>query len=186
MARTHVFVLSMVALSCLALTTRANDGARHGLAPVTLQDAVGSKSTPNLHSPTKGNDMKSDFRAAAVRYQVKDVARSVAFYTNHLGFESKPQGGKAFAAVSNDTLTLWLSGPESSGARPMPDGRSQTPGGWNRLVLEVKDLPSLVVRLKKEGLRFRNEIEVGPGGKQIQVEDPDGNPVELFEPAPTR
>ena len=89
----------------------------------------------------------------------------------------------AFASVSNGSLTLYLSGPKSSGARPLPDGRKQEPGGWNRIVLEVDDLPSRVEAMKKAGLRFRNEIEKGPGGKQIQLEDPDGNPIELFEPA---
>src|SRR5262245_7596057 len=84
---------------------------------------------------------------------------------------------------ANENLTLYLSGPKSSGARPLPDGRKQEPGGWNRIVLEVDDLPSRVEAMKTAGLRFRNEIEKGPGGKQIQLEDPDGNPIELFEPA---
>jgi glyoxylase I family protein len=123
-------------------------------------------------------------RAAGVRYQVKDVDRSVEFYTRHLGFQLGQRAGTAFASVSNGNLTLWLSGPGSSGSRPLPEGRSQEPGGWNRIVLEVEDLPSCVSALKKAGLRFRNEIETGPGGQQIQLEDPDGNPVELFEPAP--
>jgi glyoxylase I family protein len=123
------------------------------------------------------------FRFTAVRYQVRDVDRSVAFYTQHLGFKLEQQAGPAFARVSNGNLVVWLSGPKSSGSRPMPDGRNQEPGGWNRVALEVDDLPSRVTALKKAGLRFRNEIEVGPGGKQIQLEDPDGNPVELFEPA---
>ena len=122
------------------------------------------------------------FRAAAVRYQVKDVDRSAAFYTQHLGFKIELQSGSAFAKVVNGALTLFLSGPQSSGSRPMPDGRQQEPGGWNRLVLEVDDLPACIAALKQRGLRFRNEMETGPGGKQIQLEDPDGNPVELFEP----
>jgi glyoxylase I family protein len=135
---------------------------------------------------------KAVFRTGAVRYQVKDVERSVAFYTRHLGFkEAGPFGGARverpagapFASVSNGSLTLWLSAPGSSGSRPMPDGRAQAPGGWNRIVLEVDDLPARVAELKKAGVRFRNEIEIGPGGKQIQLEDPDGNPVELFETA---
>ncbi len=120
---------------------------------------------------------------ASIRYLVKDVDRSIAFYTGYLGFKLVHQAGPAFASVSKDDLTLWLSGPQSSGARPMPDGRRPEPGGWNRLVLDVKDLPSRVAELKRKGLRFRNEIVVGPGGKQILVEDPDGNPVELFEAA---
>jgi len=120
---------------------------------------------------------------ASIRYLVKDVDRSIAFYTGQLGFKLVQQAGPAFASVSRDDLTLWLSGPQSSGARPMPDGRRPEPGGWNRLVLNVKDLPSRVAELKQKAVRFRNEIVVGPGGKQILVEDPDGNPVELFEPA---
>lgn len=126
---------------------------------------------------------KSVFRAGAVRYQVTNVSRAVAFYTEHLGFTLVGPQGPPFAKVSNGALSLWLSGPGSSGSRPLPDGRPQKPGGWNRLALEVDDLPALVTKMKKAGLRFRNEIEVGPGGKQIQLEDPDGNPVELFDPA---
>jgi glyoxylase I family protein len=89
----------------------------------------------------------------------------------------------AFGQVSMDGLKLILSGPGSSGSRPMPDGRQQEPGGWNRVLLQVQDLAALIAHLKASGLRFRNELEVGPGGKQIQIEDPDGNPIELFEPA---
>ncbi|MGV3720532.1 MAG: VOC family protein [Actinomycetota bacterium] len=126
---------------------------------------------------------KPVFRPAGVRYQVKGVARSVAFYTQHLGFKVERQAGTAFASVSNGPLTLWLSGPGSSGSRPLPGGQVQTPGGWNRIALEVDDLQSRVAELKQAGLHFRNAIEAGPGGKQIQLEDPDGNPVELFEPA---
>ena len=120
---------------------------------------------------------------ASIRYVVGDVDRAVAFYTQRLGFTLKQQMGPAFAYVSRDDLTLWLSGPQSSAARPMPDGRRPEPGGWNRLVLEVKDLPSRVAALKQAGVRFRNEVVVGPGGRQILAEDPDGNPVELFESA---
>ena len=129
------------------------------------------------------NEKQGDFRAVAARYQVKNVDRAVAFYTQQLGFKLEQQSAPAFARVSNGNLVLWLSGPTSSGSRPMPDGRTQEAGGWNRLVLEVEALPARVAAMKQAGLRFRNEIEVGPGGKQIQLEDPDGNPVELFEPA---
>jgi glyoxylase I family protein len=118
-----------------------------------------------------------------VRYQVTDVARSVEFYTKHLGFTLGHQQLPAFAAVSIENLTLLLSGPEASGSRPMRDGRRQEPGGWNRIVLRVKDLPARIQTLRVAGLPFRNEMEVGPGGRQIQLEDPDGNPIELFEPA---
>lgn len=118
-----------------------------------------------------------------VRYQVTDVARAVAFYTQHLGFTLGHQQLPAFASVSIGDAQLLLSGPGASGSRPMPDGQHQEPGGWNRVVLKVADLPSLIDKLRQAGLRFRNEMEAGPGGKQIQVEDPDGNPIELFEPA---
>jgi glyoxylase I family protein len=118
-----------------------------------------------------------------VRYQVKDVQRSIAFYTQTLGFNLDMQNMPAFGQVSIGDLKLILSGPGASGSRPMPDGRQQEPGGWNRVVLQVKDLSKRIAELKSQGLRFRNEMEVGPGGKQIQVEDPDGNPIELFEPA---
>lgn len=118
-----------------------------------------------------------------VRYQVADVRRSMAFYTQTLGFSSDQQHLPAFGQVSVGELKLILSGPGASGSRPMPDGREQQPGGWNRVILEVQDLPSRILELRKQGVRFRNEMEVGPGGKQVQVEDPDGNPIELFEPA---
>jgi glyoxylase I family protein len=118
-----------------------------------------------------------------VRYQVRDVSRSVAFYTDHLGFKLEHQQLPAFASISLGDFLILLSGPGASGSRPMPDGRQQQPGGWNRVVLRVTDLPSFIDALKKAGLPFRNAMEVGPGGKQIQVEDPDGNPIELFEPA---
>ena len=118
-----------------------------------------------------------------VRYQVKDVKRSVDFYTRQLGLKLDMQNLPAFAQVSVGNLKLILSGPGASGSRKMPDGREQEPGGWNRVILQVDDLPSVIERLKKSGLHFRNEMESGPGGKQIQLEDPDGNPIELFQPA---
>lgn len=118
-----------------------------------------------------------------VRYQVKDVQRSIAFYTESLGFNLDRQNLPAFGQVSIGDFKLILSGPGASGSRPMPDGAQQDPGGWNRVVLAVKDLPVRIGELKKQGVRFRNEMEVGPGGRQIQVEDPDGNPIELFESA---
>lgn len=118
-----------------------------------------------------------------VRYQVKDVNRSVAFYTERLGFKLDHQNPPAFAQVSIGNLKLILSGPGASGSRPMPDGHHQEPGGWNRVILHVTDLPDRIVALKEAGLHFRNQMEVGPGGRQIQLEDPDGNPLELFEPA---
>jgi len=119
---------------------------------------------------------------ATVRYLVTDVDRSVAFYVGLLGFEVVEQMGAAFARVRRDDLTLWLAGPQSSAARPMPDGRQPEPGGWNRFVIEVEDLAERVAALTAAGVRFRNTIVTGPGGKQVLAEDPDGNPIELFEP----
>jgi glyoxylase I family protein len=118
-----------------------------------------------------------------IRYQVTDVARAVAFYTQQLGFTVGHQQLPAFANVSLGETSILLSGPGASGSRPMPDGSPQTPGGWNRIVLRVTDLPECIARLRTAGVRLRNEMEAGPGGRQIQVEDPDGNPIELFEPA---
>lgn len=118
-----------------------------------------------------------------IRYQVKDVARSVTFYTEQLGFTLEHQQLPAFASVSLGDSQVLLSGPGASGSRPMPNGKHQEPGGWNRIVLRVSDLPGFIVALKSAGLPFRNEMETGPGGRQIQIEDPDGNPIELFEPA---
>jgi catechol 2,3-dioxygenase-like lactoylglutathione lyase family enzyme len=119
---------------------------------------------------------------ATVRYLVADVDRSVAFYVGQLGFEKVEQMGPAFARVRRDDLTLWLAGPQSSAARPMPDGRQPIPGGWNRFVMEVDDLAERVAALTAAGVAFRNAIVTGPGGMQILAEDPDGNPIELFEP----
>ena len=118
-----------------------------------------------------------------VRYQVSDVSRAIDFYTQRLGFKLEHKQLPAFAALSLGTLPLLLSGPGASGSRPLPNGEQQQPGGWNRIVLRVADLPALIETLNAAGVRFRNEMEVGPGGKQIQLLDPDGNPIELFEPA---
>ncbi len=118
-----------------------------------------------------------------VRYQVGDVARSIEFYTTHLGFALKHKHLPEFANVALGDVQLLLSGPGASGSRPMRGGQPQEPGGWNRIVLEVKGLPVLIDTLKRAGLRFRNDMESGPAGSQIQIEDPDGNPIELFEPS---
>ena len=120
---------------------------------------------------------------ATVRYLVTDVERSIAFYAKALKFKLDQSMVPAFARVSHGDLTLWLAGPQSSAARPMPDGRRPEPGGWNRFVVEVEDLVSRVAEMKQAGLRFRNDIVVGPGGKQILLQDPSGNVVELFQPA---
>ena len=117
-----------------------------------------------------------------VRYQVRDVSRSIDFYTRQLGFKLVQEHLPAFGEVSVGDLKLILSGPGASGSRAMPDGHKQDPGGWNRVILQVSDLEKRIETLKKAGLSFRNEMEAGPGGKQIQIEDPDGNPIELFEP----
>jgi glyoxylase I family protein len=139
-------------------------------------------------SSTAGTDPDGEKSAGivsvhGVRYQVSDVARAVAFYTDHLGFRLQHQHLPAFASVSCGDFVLLLSGPGASGSRPLPGGESQQPGGWNRVVLRVADLPARIDGLKNAGVKFRNEMETGPGGRQIQIEDPDGNPIELFEPA---
>ena len=131
-------------------------------------------------TPQQSRPWVPDAGAALVRYQVKDFERAIGFYTQRLGFQLVQKAGP-IAIVKRGDLHLLLSGPESSGSRPMPDGRRQQPGGWNRIVLYVEDLDSTIVGLRKAGSRFRNEVESGPGGKQIQVEDPDGNPIELHE-----
>jgi len=120
---------------------------------------------------------------ATIRYLVNDVKLSIEFYTKHFGFELSQQMGPAFAIVSKDDLNVWLSGPQASAARPMPDGRQPEAGGWNRFVIEVDDIESLVASMKSAGLLFRNDIVTGPGGKQILAEDPSGNPIEIFQPA---
>lgn len=142
-----------------------------------------STSAPQGTNESAGNGQRFIVGLWGVRYQVRDVNRSVAFYTQQLGFKLDQQHLPAFAQVSIGNLKLILSGPGASGSRPMPDGRHQEPGGWNRVLLQVADLPARIAALKKAGLHFRNEMEVGPGGKQVQLEDPDGNPLELFEPA---
>ncbi|MES2857299.1 MAG: VOC family protein [Bdellovibrionota bacterium] len=120
---------------------------------------------------------------ASVRYLVNDVEKSVQFYTELLGFELKQQFGPAMAIVAKGDLTLWLAGPPSSAAQAMPDGKKPAPGGWNRFVLQVENLESVVSSLKKKETRFRNEIVKGPVGSQILCEDPSGNVIELFQPA---
>src|SRR5262249_24741340 len=140
--------------------------APHGGSPMPP-----SSSAPAAFSPG----------AAIARYQVHDVDRAVAFYTEQLGFRVAQRSGPVIAIVARADLHLILSGAQSSGAGPMPDGRRQEPGGWNRIVLYVDNLDATIAALRSTGSRFRNDVEVGPGGKQILVEDPDGNPVELHE-----
>jgi catechol 2,3-dioxygenase-like lactoylglutathione lyase family enzyme len=119
---------------------------------------------------------------AVVRYLVGDVDEAVAFYTERLGFQLDQRLGPAFAIVTRDGLAVWLSGPQTSAAQAMPDGRTPGPGGWNRLVVTVVDLERIAGELRAAGVTFRNDVVTGPGGKQILLEDPSGNPVELFEP----
>jgi catechol 2,3-dioxygenase-like lactoylglutathione lyase family enzyme len=116
---------------------------------------------------------------------VDDVEESIDFYTRHFGFELNHSAPPAFADVTRGRLRLLLAGPESSAGRPMPDGRNPEPGGWNRIHLIVEDIAAEVDRLREAGLRFRNDIVSGPGGQQILIDDPSGNPIELFQPAAT-
>jgi catechol 2,3-dioxygenase-like lactoylglutathione lyase family enzyme len=117
-----------------------------------------------------------------IRYMVNDVEAAIAFYTTHLGFRLISKTLPAFADVERGDLRLLLSGPTSSAGRPMPDGRQPTPGGWNRIHLIVEDLAAEVSRLRAAGVQFRNDIVTGPGGSQILLDDPSGNPLELFQP----
>ena len=117
-----------------------------------------------------------------VRYMVDDVEAAVDFYTTHFGFEPRTNAAPAFADVVRGGLRLLLSGPKSSAGRPMPDGRTPEPGGWNRVHFVVGDIDAEVERLRAAGISFRNDIVSGPGGRQILLEDPAGNPIELFQP----
>ena len=118
-----------------------------------------------------------------VRYMVDDVEAAIAFYTTHFGFAVRSNAAPAFADIVRGPLRLLLSGPKSSAGRPMPDGRQPGPGGWNRIHFIVEDIEAEVARLRAAGVRFRNDIISGPGGKQIVLDNPSGNPIELFQPA---
>jgi catechol 2,3-dioxygenase-like lactoylglutathione lyase family enzyme len=120
---------------------------------------------------------------ATVRYMIDDVAAAIAFYTTHFGFTVESEALPAFAAVTRGPLRLILSGPGSSGRRPMPDGRQTSPGGWNRIQIQVSDIRKEVDRLRAAGVQFRNDILTGVGGSQILLDDPSGNSIELFQPA---
>jgi predicted enzyme related to lactoylglutathione lyase len=122
----------------------------------------------------------------SVRYMVDDVQAAVDFYTKHFGFTTNTMRAPAFADVTRGHLRLLLAGPQSSAGRPMPDGRQPEPGGWNRIHFIVDDIDAEVDRLRRSGVSFRNDIVTGPGGRQILVDDPSGNPIELFQPAEQR
>jgi len=142
---------------------------------------LGQQTLTEPRSSAKAQNFIQDFWG--VRYQVADVSRSIDFYTKQLGFQREHKTLPAFAQVSIGNLKLILSGPGASGSRPMPDGRPQESGGWNRVILKVANLSDCIEALKSMGLYFRNRMETGPGGKQILLNDPDGNPIELLEPA---
>jgi len=143
-------------------------------------NATATPSAPTTSKPILGNAV-AEFHG--VRYLVTDVKRALDFYAGRLGFEVVHQHLPAFATVALGPLKILLSGPEASGSRPLPNGGQQGPGGSNRVVLQVKGLPQLIDALRDGGVVFRNAMETGPAGSQVQLLDPDGNPVELFEPA---
>ncbi len=120
---------------------------------------------------------------ATVRYMVDDVEAAIGFYTGLLGFELKQKFGPAIAILAKDDLVLWVAGPVSSAQRPMPDGSQPAPGGWNGFVVQVEDIAATEAALTEAGANFRNEILSGPGGQQVLLEDPSGNPIEVFQPA---
>ena len=132
-----------------------------------------SPSGPTIWRPSGTGD-------AVVRYQVGDLEEAIAFYTSHLGFRLDQRSGP-IGVVSRGALHLLLSGPTSSGSRPTAGGQRQEPGGWNRIVLYVDDIEAEVDRLRTAGVTFRDDVRTGPGGKQVQITDPDGNPIELHE-----
>ena len=139
-----------------------------------------------MQSDTRSKDKATSSETFAhVRYKVTDVARGIAFYTERLGFAVESHVGTPFGSVTRGNLRLILGGPGSSGARPLPDGRRQEPGGWNRILIYVDDLAHEIERLQQAGVRPLNEVESGPGGSQVLIADPDGNPIELHE-APKR
>jgi glyoxylase I family protein len=146
-----------------------------------MDHAANKAKAPRAEHSLKERGLVKDWWG--VRYQVEDVARSIEFYTQRLGFDLDAQHPPAFAQVSLGKLKLILSGPGASGSRPLSSGVRQEPGGHNRIMLDVTDLAAAIDTLRKTGVPLRNAMESGPGGKQVQLDDPDGNPIELFEPA---
>jgi catechol 2,3-dioxygenase-like lactoylglutathione lyase family enzyme len=149
--------------------------------PPTVTDASALDGSWNtiLLSPETGKD--GLLPMATVRYFAKDVSRAADFYVQHLGFQVQQQFGPAIALLSDGDLDLWIAGPPASASRPMPNGDVPEPGGWNRLVIRTDDLDALIAKLRPAGVTFRNDIVSGPGGRQILIEDSEGNPIELFE-----
>ena len=145
---------------------------------------VVSIATPLIAASQQSKEQK-DMTEVRVRYMVNELDPAVEFYTKHLGFQVKQQNKPYFAMLSRGGFQLVLSTPFGPGgaAKPMPDGRKPEPGGWNRIIISVDDLPAEVARLRKGQLHFRNDIVSGPGGSEILLDDPSGNPVELFQPA---
>ena len=139
--------------------------------------------SPSAHSTDTATVAQATTTFHGVRYLVADVQRAINFYTTHLGFNLEHQQLPMFATVALDPLKIHLSGPGASGSRPLPGGERQSPGGSNRVVLRVSDLSAIIAALRSAGATFRNTLETGPAGTQIQLLDPDGNPVELFEPS---
>jgi predicted enzyme related to lactoylglutathione lyase len=137
--------------------------------------------TPALKASPQKEDRPMS--VVSIRYMIDDVPAAINFYTTHLGFSLDLDASPAFASVSRDGVRLLLSGKTSSGRRAMRDGREPVPGGWNRMQIQVNNLEAEVRRLREAGLTFRNDIVKGPGGSQILLDDPSGNPVELFEPS---
>jgi glyoxylase I family protein len=154
-----------------------------GALAFVLALTIGARMTgaASTNSAPQSGRSPGEPNVATVRYMITNVDRAVTFYTGVLDFKLEQRNGPVIAIVSRGPLMLILSGPGSSGVRPMPDGRKQEPGGWNRILLYVPDLDAQIQKLKKAGAHFRNTVEVGPGGKQIQIDDPDGNPIELHE-----
>jgi catechol 2,3-dioxygenase-like lactoylglutathione lyase family enzyme len=148
--------------------------------------SVTSCSEPKNQVKNPANKKEEQMSTISIRYMIDDVPAALKFYTTHLGFAVDMDASPAFASITRDGVRLLLSGKTSSGRRAMPDGREPVPGGWNRIHIQVEDLAAEVERLRGAGLNFRNDIITGPGGSQIILDDPSGNPVELFQPTEKR